>query len=138
MPVTLPRLRAKWPLLLMYLVLVAAGVVSLVKPSPLVYSLIPGWVTIVWACFFTAGGAASAIGVARGDWAGEVIGLPLASSACALYSGALLVQATAFDQAAGAVVFVALLSAAYALGLAERWLIASSLLRLSRRVDRGD
>lgn len=132
------RLRTRWPLLLMYVVLVAAGVVSLVAPSRLVYSLIPGWVTVVWACFFVAGGGAAAVGVVRGDWAGEVIGLPLAASACALYSGALLVQATAFSgRVSGAVVFVALLSAAYALGLAERWLTASSLLRITRRVGDG-
>lgn len=133
------RLRSKWPLLGMYLVLVAAGLVSLGWPSLYVYSLIPHWVTAVWAWFFVVGGTLSAAGALRGDWAGEVIGLPLASSACALYSASLIVQVSAFHpRSVGAVVFVALLAAAYAIGLTERWLVALSLLRLSRKVADHD
>lgn len=127
------RLHTKWPLLVMYVMLTVAGVVSLARPSPVVYSLIPPWVTVAWAAFFALGGACSAVGVLRGDWAGEVIGLPLACSACALYSAALFVQASAYpERVSGAAWFVGLLVAAYAAGLGERWRNTWSLLRMSR------
>lgn len=123
----------RWLLLGMYLVLIAAGVVSLIRPSPLVYSLIPGWVMVLWGSFFVGGATLSAAGVWRGNWAGEAIGLPLLASACALYATALWVQTAEFGpHATGAVVFTGLVIAALAIKLAERWLVALTLLRISR------
>lgn len=113
---------------LYFALFVVAGVSGILAPSRAIQDNVPHWGTYVWGSFYLLGGVVCLIGLIRKTRAGEMIGLPLISSASALYGIAILIQYT--TQQDGAYLVVSALLIGQSLNLLERWVDAMKLFRL--------
>jgi hypothetical protein len=104
----------------------AAGGVAFAIPVSSIQAA-TGWLVYLWATFLLAGGLLCGYGAATDRWIGELLGLPLISSAFGVYfivlSLALTVRAAA----------VALVFGAVALILLGRWQDVSMIRREADR-----
>lgn len=122
-----------------YVLILCAGVVSMIKPTPTVYSVVPPVTVYLWAGFFVLGGLTSLLAVASGYRIGEVVGIPLIGSACLIYGVAVVYQSTI--QTARSVfvfIFVGVLFVSYAAGLFERFISALNVVQISEETRRRE
>lgn len=73
-----------------YAFLLMAGIVAFLSPSQILVSALVKSLVYAWAASLTAGGALCLGGKLRGNWVGEIIGLPLLSAACYIFGILLL------------------------------------------------
>lgn len=64
-----------------YLFFLLAGIVAFLSPAQIIDRVLVEFLVYSWASFLTAGGGLCLGGKLRGNWAGEVVGLPLLSVA---------------------------------------------------------
>ena len=92
----------------------AAGGVAFAIPVSSIQAT-TGWLVYLWATFLLVGGGLCGYGAATDRWIGELAGLPLISSAFAVYFVVLILARTVSGAAAG------LAFGAVALFLWARW-----------------
>lgn len=83
-----------------YTMMAAAGAAAFAIPINSIRSS-TGWLVYVWASFLLLGGLVCALGAFTDRWIGELLGLPLVSSAWAVYFVVLILARTASGAAAG-------------------------------------
>lgn len=83
-----------------YTMMAAAGGVAFAIPINSIKAS-TGWLVYVWATFLLVGGIACGLGAFTDRWLGELLGLPLVSSAWAVYFVVLILARTASGAAAG-------------------------------------
>jgi hypothetical protein len=83
-----------------YAMMAAAGAVAFAIPISSIRAS-TGWLVYVWAGFLLIGGIACGLGAFTDRWIGELLGLPLVSSAWAVYFVVLILARTASGAAAG-------------------------------------
>lgn len=127
------RLRARWPHLLMYVLLSIGGILAFFYKSPTVDQYLNDWRVVVWAAFFFFGGSFSAYGLIRGNWGGEAVGIPFLISALSVY-GVVLVYAGSRPTGNNVAIVTGLIILAFSVGLIGRWLEARRMLRIARNV----
>lgn len=132
MPTLKARLRSRWPYLLMYLSLMASGIVVGVAPTPGARQQL-GFFLAVWIIFFIVGGAAGAYGIMRGTWFGEAFGLPLLATALLVYAVIIGLRFFTVIRTPGLLAF-ALLLFGFAFGLLGRWREVLRFLRTAREL----
>jgi hypothetical protein len=116
------------PLLWLYFAcFVVAGGAGIWAPSKSIQYAVPSWGTYVWGSFYVLGALACLAGLAFKTRAGEIVGLPLLSSACFIYGAALLLQYWLMQD--GAFLAVGSLLIGQAVILADRWIAAMMLFR---------
>lgn len=103
-----------------YAMMAAAGAVAFAIPISSIKSS-TGWLVYVWASFLLLGGIAAGLGAFTDRWIGELLGLPLITSAWAVYFVVLTLARTASALAAG------LAFGAVALGMWARWQDVSTI-----------
>lgn len=130
------RLRLRWPYLLMYCCLTATGVIVGLSPSDAVREQLRAFL-LVWVIFFILGGVSSALGVVGKSWLGEAFGLPLLSSALAIYGIILIWRYSVEVNASPAFLAFGLLLLGFGLGLYARWQEVMKLLRIAREMNDG-
>lgn len=136
MPTIKHRLKLRWPYLLAYLCLVLTGVLVAVAPAPAARQLLQGFLP-VWIGFFVAGGIFSAYSILRGRWTGEAFGLPLSSTALAVYAIILVMRFFGTLPRTLPMLASAALLFSFALLLLARWLEVLRLLRAAREINDG-
>jgi hypothetical protein len=109
-----------------YAMMAAAGAVAFAIPVGSIQSA-TGWLVYLWAAFLLVGGILCSAGALTDRWIGELIGLPLISSAFGVY---FVVLGLAFTPRAAA---AALAFGAVALFLWARWYDVS---RIRQEADR--
>lgn len=77
-----------------YLFMLLSGVVAFFSPSQLVEKALVEALVYGWALFLTVGGGLCFGGKLRGNWAGELIGLPVLSAANYAFGGVLFSEGT--------------------------------------------
>jgi hypothetical protein len=97
-----------------YTMMAAAGGVAFAIPVSSIQAT-TGWLVYLWATFLLVGGVLCGLGALTDRWIGELAGLPLISSAFAVYFVVLVLARTAAGAAAG------LAFGAVALVLIARW-----------------
>lgn len=75
-----------------YLFFLLAGIVAFFAPSQVIATALIEALTYGWAGFLTVGGGFCLGGKLRGNWAGEIIGLPPLSAANYIFGILLLVE----------------------------------------------
>lgn len=109
-----------------YGMMAAAGGVAYAIPVGSIESS-TGWIVYVWASFLLAGGILCTYGAWTDRWIGELLGLPLISSAFAVYFVVLALARTVSGAAA------ALAFGAISLVLWARWQDVSTVRREADR-----
>lgn len=103
-----------------YAMMAAAGGVAFAIPVSSIQAT-TGWLVYLWATFLLVGGLLCAGGAITDRWIGELAGLPLISSAFAVYFVVLVLARTVSGAAAG------LAFGAVALFLWARWQDVSTI-----------
>lgn len=119
-----------------YLLVLIAGIIAVVKPTPTVYSVVSAWVVYAWALFFLVGGAIALVGAVSGYRIGEIIGIPLIASASLVYGVAVIYQSTI--QTARSVfvfIFVGVFAISYAVAMFDRFIDACNIIRISEETQ---
>lgn len=75
-----------------YLFFTLAGIVAMFSPAQIVVATLVRVLVYTWASFLLLGGGSSLAGKVAGNWAGELIGLPLLSAANYVFGILLLVS----------------------------------------------
>jgi hypothetical protein len=84
--------RAAWSVAYFFFLL--AGIVAFFSPSQVLERTLIEILVYAWAVFLTIGGGLCFGGKLRGNWVGEIIGLPLLSAANYIFGALLLVAGT--------------------------------------------
>lgn len=103
-----------------YMMMAAGGALAYAIPVTSIQAS-TGWLVYVWASFLLAGGILSGYGALTDRWIGEFLGLPLISSAFAVYFVVLALARTVSGAAA------ALAFGAVSLFLWARWQDVSTI-----------
>jgi hypothetical protein len=111
-----------------YVMMAAGGGVAFAIPVRSIESK-TGWLVYLWAAFLLIGGLACAYGAVTDRWIGELVGLPLISSAFGVY---FVVLGLAFTIPGAA---IALVFGAIALILLARW---RDISRVRQEADRAN
>ena len=77
-----------------YLFFTLAGIVAFFSPSRIIVSALVQILVYVWCSFLIVGGGLSLGSKIRNTWAGEIIGLPLLSTASYVFGILLFVRGT--------------------------------------------
>lgn len=77
-----------------YLFFTLAGIVALFSPSQVIVNALVKLLVYAWCAFLITGGGSSLAGKLLGNWAGELIGLPLLSAANYVFGILLLLRGT--------------------------------------------
>lgn len=112
---------------LMYSFFMASGVSALFVPSPSLAAVL-GLINYVWAAFMIAGGLLGAVGSVTDRWLGELMAVPLLTSALSVYGIALWITSPTNATR----VAIGTLMLASAAGLAARWRDVHALSRVTR------
>lgn len=110
-----------------YSMMAAAGGVAFAIPVSSIQAT-TGWLVYLWATFLLVGGILSGLGAVTDRWIGELAGLPLISSAFAVYFVVLVLARTVSGAAAG------LAFGAVALFLGARW---QDVSKIRQEADRA-
>lgn len=119
--------RWRWVMIVFYLFFIAAGIMIFAVPSHAIRVEVPTWSRYIWAAFFIVGGLLCTFGVFLKNTVGGVIGLPLLSSASALYGVSLCLQYEMGHD--GAYLVVGTLLIGLALSLLDRWVGTREVFR---------
>lgn len=118
-----------------YVLMTLAGIVSFIRPSTSVYSVVPPGAVYTWAGFLVVGGAVSFVGAATGYRIGEVIGVPLVGSACVIYALSVIYQSSIqTTRSVFVFVFVGMLILSYAVGLLDRFISAWNIVHVTEEI----
>jgi hypothetical protein len=83
-----------------YAMMAAAGAIAFAIPVSSIQAT-TGWLVYLWATFLFVGGIFCTLGALTDRWLGELTGLPLISSAFAVYFVVLMLARTVSGAAAG-------------------------------------
>lgn len=119
--------RIKWPYFVMYLFYFVAGILALRFPSQVIMTAMQYGIAYVWASFLLIGGGVSLYGILRDTWTGEIVGIPLAGSANAIFGVALIAYGTSSAAAPVGCIFIGI-----SFGLLGRWIEVRHIAKISQ------
>lgn len=122
--------RVLWSLA--YLFFLLAGVLAFFSPSQIVDRELIEFFVYLWAIFLTVGGGLCFGGKLRGNWVGEIIGLPMVSAANYIFGILLWVAGTTSAAVAIGAMFLGVGTA-----LIGRWVELRKLARANQGVNSG-
>lgn len=108
-----------------------AGVVAFFSPSQLIASTLIKVFVYGWASFLTAGGGLCFIGKTRDSWAGEIVGLPMLSTANLIFGFLLLSQ-----RPTSASIAIGGMFCGVGIALISRWVEMRRLAKVNEGVNR--
>lgn len=114
-----------------YAFFLLAGLVAFFSPAQILENALMRVLVYAWAFFLTSGGGLCFGGKLRGNWAGEVIGLPLLSAANYIFGGLLLLRGSSSAAIAVGAIFCGIATA-----LIGRWVELRKLARDNQEVNR--
>jgi len=113
-----------------YLFFLLAGIVAFFAPFQAIERTLVEVLVYGWASFLTAGAALCFVGKLRGNWVGEIIGLPLLSAANYIFGVLLLVAVHTPTAVAVGGIFCGVGTA-----MVGRWIELHELAKLNREVN---
>jgi hypothetical protein len=127
--VYLPDENPRWRFIMIafYFCFIVAGVLIFAIPSRAIRVEVPTWSRYLWALFFITGGLLCMVGTSLKTTVGGLIGLPLLSSASALYGVSLCLQYEMGHDGAYLVVGTLLIGLAFS--LLDRWVGTREVFR---------
>jgi hypothetical protein len=123
--------RVSW--LVAYAFFLLAGIVALFAPSQLIVNALIEVLAYAWATFLTAGGGLCFGGKLKGNWAGEILGLPLLSAASYIFGILLLVRGSS-----SAAIAIGAMFCGVGTMMVGRWVEIRRLAKYNQGVNSGD
>lgn len=113
-----------------YLFFTLAGIVAVFSPSQVILTTLVKLLVYVWCSFLILGGGASLTGKLVGNWAGELIGLPLLSAASYVFGILLLVSGSTWAAIAIGGIFCGIGTA-----FVGRWIELRTVAKINQGVN---
>jgi hypothetical protein len=121
---------AKWSWSVGYMFFLTAGIVAFFSPSQIISKALIELLVYGWASFLTIGGGLCLGGKLRGNWSGEIIGLPLLSAANYIFGILILLTNTSSAAIAAGGIFCGV-----ATSFVGRWIELHELAKINRGVN---
>jgi hypothetical protein len=123
--------RVSWSVAYAFFLL--AGVVAFFAPSQLIVNALIEALAYAWATFLTVGGGLCFGGKLKGNWAGEILGLPLLSAASYIFGILLLVRGSS-----SATIAIGAMFCGVGTTMVGRWIEIRRLAKYNQGVNSGD
>lgn len=121
---------ARWSWSVAYLFFLLAGVLAFFSPSQVISRTLIEVLVYLWSIFLTTGGGLCLGGKLRGNWVGEIIGLPLLSAANYIFGILLLIAGTTSAAIAVGGIFCGIGTA-----FVGRWIEIHKLAKINQGVN---